>query len=227
VELEENMSVCPLCGTPVHADQPTTMPATNKNLFAAAGTKPISPRRKKHLWEIVSITLLSATIATLVIDFILNRHISWSEYPVAVCLVVFAYASSLAFLKNNLFVEMGSGFLLSSACLVALDALTAGISWALRLVVPLLFSTSVVIAILVSVIQRTQYQGINLVAYSLMAAAVVCMCVEGTLAFFTTRSVQLSWSAVVGLCTIPVVVTLLYMHFRLKKGRSLARTFHV
>jgi uncharacterized membrane protein YwaF len=122
---------------------------------------------------------------------------------------------------------MAGGFILSSVCLVILDAFTTRISWSVRLGIPLLLTGNLVAAALIAVIRKSRYKGINLLAYAFLGAAVLCLCIDGLLSFFKTGLFQLQWSVITTACIIPVVIVLLFVHFRLKRGRSLKRTFHV
>jgi hypothetical protein len=225
VELEDDMLVCPLCGQPVNSNAPAnTRAAYGKQTY---GYREMSKPQKKFTWEIVSLILLSAAIATFVVDFIISRRITWSEFPAAICLTIFCYVSLFAFWNQTTLVDMAGGFILSSLCLVILDLFTAGIQWSVKLAIPLLFISNVVTAALIAVIRQARYKGINLIAYIFLGAAVLCVFIDGILSFFKTGLFQIEWSVIVIACTIPVVIVLLFVHFRLKKGRSLEKTFHV
>jgi hypothetical protein len=230
VELEDNMLICPLCGEPVDNNNyagkvPVSSSAKGKQ-FQYHHTEMTRPQ-KKFTWEIVSITLLSAVIATFIIDFIISHRISWSEYPVAVCLTIFCYVSLFAFWDQRMIIKMSGGFILSSLSLIILDALTGSINWSARLGIPLLFVSNLIAAALIGIIRISKYKGINLVAYVFLGAALLCICIEGILSFFETGFLRFDWSVIVAACIIPVVIVLLFVHFRLKKGRNLEKTFHV
>lgn len=230
VELEDDMLHCPLCGYPVNNAGEAgdlTRVAVTRSSYATGGTNTMSQPDKKRVWEIISITLLAATVATFLIDFILNKRITWSEYPVAICLIIFSYISLLAFVRRSLLFEIAGGFIISSILLSILDALTQGISWAFRLGIPLLFSVNFIVVAFIGTIRRTKHKGINLIGWGFIAAGILCMCTEAILSFFTTGALRLQWSVIVICCIVPVAIVLFYMHARLKKGRDLERTFHI
>lgn len=226
VELEDDTLICPLCREPVNsAASASARAAYGQQTFSSY--KEMTRPQKKFTWEIISIILLSAGIATFIVDYIINHHITWSEYPAAICLTIFCYVSSFAFWDQTTLVKMAGGFILSSSCLVVLDLLTAGIQWSVKLAIPLLFAGNLVTAVLLAIIRRSRYKGINLIAYAFLGAAILCLFIDGILSFFKTGLFQVQWSVIVIACTIPVVVVLLFAHFRLKKGRSLEKTFHI
>jgi hypothetical protein len=133
----------------------------------------------------------------------------------------------LAFFNISLTAEIGAGFLMTSAGFLLLDALTGGITWAVKLAIPLLLSANVITIIYIRVARSARYKGINLVAYAFLGAALLCLCTEAITTFFMQGEWRLGWSLIVSACIAPVVLVLLFVHFRLRKGRDLERTFHI
>ena len=82
--------------------------------YAPGSANTLSQPDKKRVWEVVSITLLAAIAVSFLVDFILDQRITWSEYPIAVCLIIFSYISLLAFVRRSQFFEMAGGFVIAS-----------------------------------------------------------------------------------------------------------------
>jgi hypothetical protein len=227
VELEDDMRVCPLCGEPVNAPADVATPTPEYGSDAIFRYNKMSRPQKKFTWEIVSIILLSAAVTTFMVNFIINHQITWSEYPIAIDLTIFCYVSLFAFCNQSTLIQMTGGLILSSLCLLGLDALTGGIQWSAALGIPLLFASNGIVALLVIVIRRSKVKGLNLIGYTFLGAATLCVLTDGIISKFKTGLFQMKWSVIVTACTIPVVVVLLFVHFRLKRGRSLKKTFHL
>jgi hypothetical protein len=226
VELEVGMQHCPLCGEAIEGKGNLYVPMPGRQqAFQYGGT--MSQPQKKFTWEIISIILLSGIIATFIIDFIINKRITWSEYPVAISLVIFSYLSLFAFWHQRSIIQMAGSFILSSIFLFILDVLTGGVRWSIKLGIPLLLAGNLIVAVLTIVVRRSKYKGINLIAYAFLGAALLCICVEGILSIFKTGAWHFEWSVIVAGCIVPVFIVLLFVHLRLKKGRSLEKTFHV
>ncbi|WP_224994775.1 DUF6320 domain-containing protein [Cesiribacter sp. SM1] len=187
----------------------------------------MSRPQRKAVWELVSIILILLITATSLINYIINKAISWSEYPVVVCLVIFSYVSSFAFLNRKREVQLLCSFVTASALILALDTFTRGDRWALQLGIPLLFFTNIIFIGLSAAFRISRQRGINLIAYSFLAAALLCVCVETITDNYIFNHITLTWSLIVCACVIPVAAVLLFMHFRLKKGRDLNKTFHI
>ncbi|HET6766526.1 MAG TPA: DUF6320 domain-containing protein, partial [Chitinophagaceae bacterium] len=205
VELEKEMMNCPLCGEPVTGDGNTTLTKSHQTIqYRKAMSRP----QKKFTWEIVSLILLSGIIATLVIDYILNKQIKWSEYPVAIALTIFSYVSLFAFWRQRTIIQMAGGLILSSLFMILLDALKGNTGWSFKLGIPLLIAGNIIAAALLAAIRASKTKGINLLAFAFIAAALLCVCIDGILAFFKSGSIQVRWSIIVAGSIIPVVLVL-------------------
>jgi hypothetical protein len=226
VELEADMEICPLCGQAVNGPD-VTGGKSQASTQPLPYTRQMTAPQKKFVWEIVSLILLSSIIATLIIDFIITKSITWSEYPAAISLAIFAYLSIFAFWRKRNFIQLLAGLVLSSASMVAVDAITDGFDWALTLGIPMLVAANLVIIALLYIIQRSKHKGVNLLAWCFTGAAILCLFMEATLSYYHTKSLHLSWSVIACGSIIPVVLVLLFVHFRLRKGRDLKRTFHI
>lgn len=228
VELEEDMRICPLCGAAAVSD----LPAGEKHAFTPGNEatpllQKMTKGQKTFVWEIISIILLSAIIATLLINFIINKAITWAEYPVAVCLVIFSFVSFFTFWPRRTLIQIAEGFTTSAILLLIFDSITQGTSWALKIAIPILFIASLITAALFEIIRHSKDKGINLIAYLFAGGALLCISIEGIFSLYRDNHLHLRWSVIVSLCTVLVMIVLLFTHFRLKKGRHLEKTFHI
>lgn len=231
MELATDMKYCPLCeeavdcslpAHPVTVDEPylwNRRPDLHKNLM----DKP----QKKATWEIVSIVLILIIMITMTLNFLLNKEISWSEYPVTVCLVLFSYISSFAFLNSGRILKFVFVFATASVLILVLNYLADGPDWAILPGIPLLFFFNVILLGLTGIFRVSKQRGINLIAYSFLAAALLSIAVEASIDLFIGGSIDLVWSLIISACIIPIVIFLLFMHFRLRRGNDLYRTFHI
>jgi len=221
VELEPEMKVCPLCEQPVNSNV-----ADKKNKSGPDETRLMSQPQRKATWEVVSVIVILTMIATSVINVIINKEFSWAEYPVAICLILFSYISVFAFLNKRREVQILSVMISASVLILILDELTDSRNWALYLGIPLIFVTNLTAIGLIRIIKRTRQRGINLLAYSILACALLTVCIEFILNRYL-HDLKLMWSLIVCASAVPVSAVLLFMHFKLKKGRDLNRTFHL
>lgn len=232
VELEPDMNLCPLCETPVNNDIPVEATKESPKKVRLHRQTSFESRKmdlpqRKAVWELVSIILILLIGATSLINYIINKEISWSEYPVAVCLIIFSYVTSFAYLNKRREIQLLCAFVISSVFIFVLDTFTGGNSWALRLGIPILFFSNIIFIGLLSVFRISRQRGINLIAYSFLAAALLCVGVEAITDLYIFNHIKMAWSLIVCACVIPVAAVLLFMHYRMKKGQDLNKTFHI
>jgi hypothetical protein len=231
VELEEEMTRCPLCGSVAVIDD--TAGKQPESINVEPGIKYKSPvqqltkHQKALTWEIVSLVLVSVIFATLLINFIINKRITWAVYPVAACIASFSYTSLFAFSRYGIVMRLAGGFFISSAVLLIAGLFISGADWAYKIAIPVLFFASIIAAALAELVRVSRYKGINLIAYAFIGSGVLCLFIDGVLSFYLEHEVHLWWSVIVAICALLVAIVLMFLHFRLKKGRSLEKTFHI
>lgn len=225
VELESDMQSCPLCARNV--DEEPAASTYNEGIQTKERRKEPLPQQKKETWEIVSITILLVMVVTSLLNIILNREISWAQYPLASCIVIFMYVTVFAFTNTKWEIQLLYVFIISSVLIYTLDFLTLGLSWSIYLGIPLLFFVNILLIAMRQIYRRVKRRGINLIAFAFIAAALLCLFTEALIDFYVNGIIRLVWSLIVVGCVLPIVIFLLYMHFRLNKGTDLQRTFHI
>lgn len=229
VELEPVMEFCPLCNQPVESGDGKPSVTAHEKTRASSYSDGITMNRpqRKAIWELVSVILVLIIIITSLINYVVNGKISWSEYPVATSLVLFSYITFFAFLERSREVKVLFVWISSSLLIFLLDITTGQPLWAWRLGIPLLFYVNIIIVGLIEVIKFSKERGVNLIAYFFLAAALFCIGIEFTIDHYLGTHTRLVWSLIVSACVVPIATILLFMHFRLKKGRNLKKTFHI
>lgn len=227
VELEPNIQYCPLCEQHIEEtiSGAETPPLRGKNI--ASTERNMTQPERKATWEIVSIIILIAIMVTSLLNFILNKKISWAEYPMAACMVIFSYVSVFAFLNKKRETQIFYVFIMASLLIFLLDFITKGLSWSIYLGIPLLFFLNLILAGSVLIYRRVKNRGINLIAFAFIAATLLCFSTEAAIDYYSKGIINLVWSLIVAGCVLPIVTVLLFMHIRLKKGNDLNRTFHI
>ena len=233
VELEQNMNFCPLCGEPV-GDEGTNTSVYIKEGRQKQGEKPLteyqklsSLQKRKLFWEISSIILFSGTIVTFIIDLLEGYDISWSGYTLSVCAVIFINTTLICLWPKRVFWLIAGSFLSISVLLILLDKLSGNTGWGIRLGVPLLLATYLVILGLIIVIRKAKQKQLNLIAWCFIATALLSICTDGIISWYTQQTLKLHWSLLAVVSILPVSAILLFIHYRLKKGTDLKRFFHI
>lgn len=222
VQLDDGMAVCPLCGTPAAG------PWGHADIVRPAKRKPKTRKKnllRQILWQITAVLLLSGIVATLAINLAIQGVVSWSVYPVFICLTVLVYASLLALWRTKLAFQLLAGWLVSAVVLVVTDVYISA-DWPLKLALPLLSAVNVVVLGIVFMIRLLTGKGLNLLAVILGGVAFLCLMTEGIISVYLNNAITIQWSVIVAACLLPVTVAILFMYFKTKNNRDIQKIFH-
>ena len=224
VELDNDMQICPLCETSVSDDGRASFtlkrinereqPDTNKKYLLS-----------RILWQIAAILLLSGIAATLVIDVAIQRTITWSVYPISICLMLLSYVSLMSLWRTRIAYQLAGGWILSSIVLIIINVLIDG-DWPLMLAFPILCAVNIMAFTLIFILTALTTRGLNVFALVILGIAILCLAIEGIISSYFENMIRLQWSAIVSACLLPVAATVLFMYFRTRNNNDLKKIFH-
>ena len=140
-------------------------------------------------------------------------------------MIIFSYVSLFAFWYVKMIYQIIGGLLLSSLLFVVLDIVFPHSDWLLQVGLPLLCAVNLVSIILIAWINQSKPRGLNVIAYTCVAIAMLCISVEFILSFYS-GNIVFGWSVIVAACMLPVTAALLFMHYRIKKNPDIEKIFH-
>lgn len=233
----EQARFCPLCKTIVSEPEPPVAqaqpaPAAEEALpsseFSMAGlTEQEFHGRQVVAAEVISVSMVMVAISVTVINFLLNRHLSWSLYIllslgfawIMVCIPIMFVKKPAIVLP----VVISAPF----AFLLLLDALSPPLAWALPLALPITAAVEVSIGAAVMATRLSKRHGLNVVAFGLLAATLICLVTDLVVGLYLAGTARLLWSAIVAFTTVPVAGFLIYFHHRIAKKTTLRKLFHL
>ena len=221
VELEDGVNVCPLCDTPVGEKKPLTR-QLEKTDNAVTSDRHLL---RQILWQITSVLLLSCIVATLIINLSIKGKITWSIYPITICLIIFSYASLLAMWNKRIALQICAGWLISPIVLYIVG-LYVNADWPIKLALPLLGAVNVIGLLFYFILLAVKVKGLNIVAIMFVAIALLCLVIEGIISIYFTVSIKLQWSVIVSACLLPVTTAITFMYFRTRNNIDLQKIFH-
>ncbi len=234
VELDVDMNYCPLCGhksnTPViQASQvKSTRRVTEQPAAEVFDFDELTQAQKNKLvWEISTIVLVSGVVVSFVINLFVNGAITWSKYPISAGLFLFTLLSLFVFTLKKPILLVSGCFVSTSLLLLSIDLFNHSFSWGVELGIPMVFFSCFVGYILAALVKRSKQKGINIIAYALMAAGILCFFLEGIISRYSLDRFSFRWSIVVLISVVPVSGILAYIHFRLKRVTNLRKFFHI
>jgi hypothetical protein len=233
VQLDENANFCSLCGEPSEEQNKenlafieTRKKSSEKKLLTDYQRLSAFQKRKIFL-KISGLTLLSAILITLAIDFVVNNEITWSRYPVTVSLVLLLNFTMGTFWYHKNLLWGFMSFFSSSILLVLLDIFSGNSGWGMQLGIPLLFAAYLTFFLLIRLIRTTRQKGLYVVAYGIIASGIFSICTDGIINLYRKGLMIFGWSLIVMVSIIIISSLLLYIHFKLKKVTDLKRFFHI
>ncbi len=233
VEVEENANFCSLCGEPLLEN------TAGNEAFIKSGKLRREDKlltdyqqltgfqKRKIFWQISGLILISGIIITVLIDFIANNSITWSKYPAAVSLVLFINFTLNTFLRKRILLMVVLSFLSVTSLFMLFDVFTGYTGWEIKLGIPILLVAYLTVLILIFLIRKAKQKGLNIIAYSLIAAGVLSICTEGMISVYSQNTVYFGWSLIVMVSVVFIAIPLFYIHYRLKKATDLKRFFHI
>jgi hypothetical protein len=233
VELENNMNFCPLCGEPVMSENSgkkeyiQVRKRQQEEKLLTTFQKLTRAQKRKIFRQVSAIILLSGILVTFIIDFIGNGAITWSKFSIAVCAVLLINTTLISLLHRKTLLFLLGSFASTSALLVLFDIFTGTIGWGVKLGIPLLLAAYIIVYILIIMIKISSKQGLNIIAYSFIAAGMLSLCAEGIISLYVENKLYLEWSLIVMASVLVVAAILLFIHYRLRKGMDLKRFFHI
>src|SRR6056297_1354707 len=227
VELEENSNFCSLCGESI------VNKSTENRIFIKSGRVHGEERllsdyerltglqKRKIFWEISGLILISGIIISLLIDFVVNRSITWSKFPATVSLILIIHFTLNTFLRQKIILTLILSFLSVTGLFILFDTYGGNTGWDLRLGIPLILAAYLTVLSLIFLVRRARQKGMNIIAYSLIAAGLLSIFTEGIISVYTSGLIYLEWSLIVLVSVVFISMPLFYIHYRLKKATDL------
>ena len=226
VELEEGLKTCPLCREPLserekHRSESNYSP-TNP------GYTPLTRREKVRLfWELATLFHFSALVVTLLIDFISNKRLTWSLYATTCITASYIFITLISLTVKKLWIFLPGIFFTSLGFLLLVDLFDHGINWFFNPGLPLVGFFVLLLGMIMYFGYRTREKGFNIVAFAALAIGVYCLLAEIFISLAARQEVSLSWSVIVAASVLPFSLFLFFFHYRMKRGTSLRRFFHL
>lgn len=224
VELDEGITVCPLCGkspgnknskADIKGNYPSDILTFNKN------------ENRKHLWELGGIIAFSSIAVCTIVDLLISRKLDWSLYSDVSVLSLWLTLTLILFFKTRMLLFSSGLMVIMLSALLAFDLIDTGPDWFFPVGLPLAISSSVTGWLIVLLYRKARFKGFNIIAAALIILAGLTILTELILDNYFHGITDLRWSLIAAISVLPVSLILSFYHYRLKKGKQLDSFFHV
>ncbi len=225
IEHESGYSECPLCHNRFEEDRGGK--PERKSTYPGL-EKPLTRKESVNLfWELSGILHFSSLLMIFFIDLILNKQPGWSWYAISGLTASFIYITLLVFTARLPFIFLSGILVNTCALLFTIDMLNGTLTWFVVPALPLVVFLVLFIALIILFSRLTLHKGLNIIAAVSMGIAAYVIVIDLCISWIKHRTVTPTWSIVVASAILPFAVFLLYFHYRLKRGTSLRKFFHL
>jgi hypothetical protein len=177
-------------------------------------------RMRRWLLEVFSILAATGAIVVFAADFAFGMSLTWARYPLASIAFSWLAAVLLILGSGRVWVSLPAEVAAASLYLLVLDGFTPGPAWFLPLALPLTLLAGAILALTLAIVRRLDLSPFVIVAIAMLAAAVFVVGLELLLNRYLAGRWFVSWSAATFVCTLPLVLLLLYLRKRFKPMQS-------
>ncbi len=219
VLLDDGFDSCPLCET---GGTEAKTPVKPREVLKVSRKEAL-----RYLWELSGVVCITGIIIILLLNLLFTGGINWALYPVTSILWIWISLTILMFM-NHRPIGMIMLMLTNTLGMLALfNLFTKSINWFVPVALPLTAALFILSGIVTSISSKTKYKGFNLLAMVLIAVNILCVAIEVVTDLYIKGAISIRWSAIVSSAIIPIAAVLMFMHYRLRRGRRLDSFFHV
>lgn len=222
VILDEGLEKCPLC-----------QPAENDNeehkdeLYPSDILHLSEKKSRVHLWELSAIIAFSADVMCIIVDMVIVKGLSWSLFAVTSITGLWLLITSFTFFMKRPVRLVLSLAATTLAMLFIYDLLNPPVNWFIEIGLPLTLSFWLLFATFLFIVKRLRWKGFNLLAYIFVEISAFCIIIDIFTDLHLRDQIVIDWSAITAATLVPLAAILFFMHYRMKRGKSLHSFFHV
>jgi hypothetical protein len=225
VELDKDMITCPLCGISYGIQDSTEI--TDSGNYTSDIIQIHKKELRRQIWELAGIIAFSAIAVCSIVDLVINRTLSWSRFTDTSVLTswIFFTLILLAFKKYYLIIP---GLLITLLTMLFLfDFFSGQVNWFFKVGLPITISVFILISITIVLWHVAHLKGFNILAFAFLILSGFCIVAEAIIDNYLYKKVAIHWSAIVAVSILPIALVLLFVHYRMKKGKRLDSYFHI
>jgi hypothetical protein len=226
VELDNELISCPLCGFAAGKEDKTENTLKSEH-YPSDIILLYKKETRRHIWELSAIITFSGIMVCTIVDFVIRKNLTWSLYADTSILASWIFLTLILLTFKKYFIII-PGFLLTIlATLFLFDLFSPPVNWFYGIGLPVTLAFFVCISIMVTLWKVAHFKGFNILAFAFFVLSGFCIVSEVFINKYLFNRVDIRWSAIVAVSLLPIALVLLFVHYRMKKGKRLDSYFHV
>jgi hypothetical protein len=226
VELDNDLVSCPLCGFTI--GQETVSKTNERSEYYPSDIILLHKKEtRRHIWELSGIISFSGIVVCTIVDLVIHKSLSWSLYAGTAIMALWICLTLILLAFRKYFIIF-PGLLFSILTMLFLfDLFSPPVNWFLGLGLPITVALIVAAVIIILLWKIAHFRGFNILAIAFLVLSGFCMISEVFIDKYVYARVDIRWSAIVAVSIFPIALVLLFVHYRMKKGKRLDSYFHV
>jgi len=226
VELEDDIKQCPLCGKNTGELNEKEKVFLNEN-YPSGIIQLHKKEIRRYIWELSGIITFSGIAVCTIVDLIIGKGLLWSLYSDSSILGAWICLTIILVAFKNYFIII-PGLLISILTVLFLfDLISPSSAWFFPVGLPVTIAVFVLFSSITVLWKIAHFRGFNILAFAFLLLSGFCIITEVFIDNYLYSSVDIKWSAIVAVSLFPIAMILLFVHYRMKRGKNLNRYFHI
>ncbi len=224
VELDDNVTRCPLCGSkPGDSQKEQPAPGNYPSDIIRVYKKEV----RRNIWELTGIIAISGIIVCTVVDLVIGKGLKWSLYADVSLLSAWITLSILLTEFRKYFLAIPVLTLNILALILTLGLISQKTGWFLPLGLPVTLMFFLSVSVIILLWKVFSFKGFSILGFSFLVLTIFCIITEVILDKYLVCTVDIHWSVIAGAAIFPIALILFFVHFRMKRGKHLDSFFHI
>ena len=226
VELDEGLNSCPLCGFTSGNDyiQETV---EKKEPLPSEILQLYKTESRRHLWELSGIISFSGIAVCTIVNLVIHKSLSWSLFAVTSLLALWICLSLILLTFRKYFLIIPGLLITLLLTLFLFDLFSPPVNWFYGIGLPVTIALFAAVSIVTLLWKIALFKGFNILAIAFLVVSGFCFVMEVFIDKYLFNAVEIRWSAIVGVSILPIALVLLFVHYRMKRGKQLDSYFHI
>jgi hypothetical protein len=226
VELDEDLNSCPLCGFTVGKTNITE--TKDKSEYYPSDIILLHKKEtRRHVWELSGIISFSGITVCTIVDFVIHKSLSWSLFADTSILASWICLTLILLAFRKYFIIIPGLLITILTMLFLFDLFSPPVNWFYGIGLPVTIAMFVAVSIIILLWKVAHFRGFNILAIAFFVLSGFCIVAEVFIDKYLSDVVDIRWSAIVAVSILPIALVLLFVHYRMKKGKRLDSYFHV
>jgi len=226
VELDEDQISCPLCG--FNIGNHDISESKDKSEYYPSDIIILHKKEtRKHIWELSMIISFSGLAVCTIVDFVIFKNLSWSLYADTSIIVTWTCLTLILLAFRKYFIILPGLMVSILSMLFLFNLFEPPLKWFYGIGLPITVAFFISVSIVILLWNVAHFKGFNILAMAFIVLSGFCIVTEVFIDNYLFKKVDIHWSAIVAVSILPIALVLLFVHYRMQKGKRLDSYFHV